>query len=345
LARAAAEGNLTKLEHALGGSRQDKNGRKIQDAVVAAASKGQVEAMEYLLKWGAPVASRDLRDQRAFILATATGSLEIVKLMLTHKADPNEKDKIGKTPMLAAIEGPYLDIVKELTLAGAEAPENSSVRGVGQAIYEARLELMSATMLNYSNIKVDPQALREAEEKVWPAMREHMRLLELKEEKAAGDQMLKLETQIRLEEADVQKAELKAESLSNDLSASRVQLMKEESTLRDLVLDLDGISNKHFTLQEEDERIRAEIEARRTELEEAQEARSESQSFMRSEKNDVEQFHSEIRSLEGDVSTENKRATRLAEELRDAEAELQGWLRDKEAAAELTAQAHRLLGN
>lgn len=342
LARVAAEGSVAKLKNML--QKQDPKGKKIQEAVVAAASKGQFEAMKLMLEWGASPLSRDSRDVRAFIIACANGSLPMVALMIEHQADVNDRDKLNKTPMTAAIAGPHLDIVKALIVAGAEAPSECSVRGVGQAIWEARLDMATKQMKHYGDIQVSAVEISAVEDKAWIAMREHMRLLEMKEEKVAGEQLAKIQRLTKSEEDDSRRTERKAESLSEDLRMSRVQLQKEQSTLRDIMIDIDGVKTKHMVMEEEDERIRAEIQERKKELEEVQQHGKGAHEALRSSKSELDELNAEVRSFQDEIGGQTRRRASLTERLETTEAELAGWLRDKEAAAELTAQAHKLLG-
>lgn len=76
------------------------------DALVAAAEKRQVPVLKFLLAAGVPV---DLRDEMfsatALMSAAGSGAVESVQVLLAFGADPNAKDREGKTPLAWAKMG------------------------------------------------------------------------------------------------------------------------------------------------------------------------------------------------------------------------------------------------
>jgi len=206
------------------------------------------------------------------------------------------------------------------------------------------LDAMTKQMKSFTDITVSSHELAAAEDKVWTAMREHMRLLELKEEKQAGDQLAKIQKLAQSEQDEERLLDIKVDKLSEGLRENQMMLLKEQSALRDLMAEIDIVKSKHFTLEEEDERICAEIRERNKELQEAQAASDSAVNGLQSNKGTLEELNSEAKSLQDEVASEAQRKKSLSDRLQASESELEAWLRDKKEAAELTAQAHRLLG-
>jgi len=277
-------------------------------------------------------------------VAASGGCTDIVKLMLEHKADPSEKDLKGQDSMQMAVAGPHFAIVKELIRAGAEAPENATVPGLGAAVFEARLDVMTKQMLAWSELKVDNAEILAVEDKVWTAMREHMRLLELREEQRSGEMLLRYDGQIGSAEEEARKSKEKAVEWSEELGQSRVLVEKERTEVRDLEADIRRIQDTEAVLVEEDQKLRTEIKERQAELLAAQKSRDTALAAKSAREGENTEWFAEIKVLEEEVKNSSLRKTELASELEAAQIELSGWLKDKEAAAELSAQAHRLLG-
>jgi ankyrin repeat protein len=72
---------------------------------VSSSAPGTVEALEILIKFGAPVSSRDRVDEGSplHFLADGPGASEKLALLLAHGADVNGKDVKNRTPLHRAI--------------------------------------------------------------------------------------------------------------------------------------------------------------------------------------------------------------------------------------------------
>ena len=98
--------------------------------LVVAAGGNHLKIEEILLAAGAdPDAA--YRDHRALIDAVELGHQESVCLLLEAGADPNKPDHLGKIALSIAARKGYLDIVRNLLLAGADVNAMSTVIGVG----------------------------------------------------------------------------------------------------------------------------------------------------------------------------------------------------------------------
>jgi len=84
------------------------------------ARVGEIEAVKQGLEAGVPVNAFDSLDQDALIAAISYNSLDEVKLLLAHGADPNLPDNAGWTPLhFAAWFGSTSVVLKELIDHGA----------------------------------------------------------------------------------------------------------------------------------------------------------------------------------------------------------------------------------
>jgi ankyrin repeat protein len=83
---------------------------------------GHFEAAEYLVKAGAPINSPSRNELRAAPLqsAAAAGHVNIVEMLLKHRADPNIQAQGGYTPLHAAAQNGDLKTVRALLYGGAD---------------------------------------------------------------------------------------------------------------------------------------------------------------------------------------------------------------------------------
>lgn len=95
-----------------------------QEALWAAAKKGDVAAIELLLADGVDVNARTDYGVTALILAAQRGHTEAVKVLLAHQANPNLEDTFYKVgPLNLAASGRHAAVVMALLDAGAEKAE------------------------------------------------------------------------------------------------------------------------------------------------------------------------------------------------------------------------------
>ncbi len=104
-------------------------------ALIAAAGRGDLAAVQKSLRDGAGVTARDGRGRTALLAATHGNHVEIARLLIAAGADVNAKDNIEDTPYLyAGAEG--RDEILKLTLA-AGADLKSTNRYGGTALIPA----------------------------------------------------------------------------------------------------------------------------------------------------------------------------------------------------------------
>jgi outer membrane protein assembly factor BamB len=115
------------------------------DDLVAAAKKGDADAVKALLAKGADVNAKNAYGATALSFAADKGHLAVVKLLLQNKADVNVQDTFYKsTPLNWAVMRKHVDIIKALVEAGAtgtaaalRSAAGTGQRDVVQAILEA----------------------------------------------------------------------------------------------------------------------------------------------------------------------------------------------------------------
>ena len=94
------------------------------------ARSGEIDAVKQGLDAGVPVNAFDSLDQDALIAAISYNSLDEVKLLLAHGADPNLPDNAGWTPLhFAAWFGSTPVVLKELIDHGAKVDARND-RGI-----------------------------------------------------------------------------------------------------------------------------------------------------------------------------------------------------------------------
>ena len=104
-------------------------------ALIAAAERGDTAAVEKLLREGASVGARDARGRTALLAATHADRVEAARRLIAAGADVNAKDAIGDSPFLyAGAEG--RNAILAMTLA-AGADLNSTNRYGGTALIPA----------------------------------------------------------------------------------------------------------------------------------------------------------------------------------------------------------------
>ena len=101
--------------------KQENKIAKEAERLWAAARKGDLDSIKSMIAAGVPVDSKTDYGASALSFAASRGNKEIVKFLLSEKADPNVKDTFyNATPMAWASMGKHYDIMKQLALAGAD---------------------------------------------------------------------------------------------------------------------------------------------------------------------------------------------------------------------------------
>ncbi|MHB1953999.1 MAG: ankyrin repeat domain-containing protein [Sulfobacillus sp.] len=87
--------------------------------LLAAASRGDTDAVRGLLDGGADPNQTDCIGTTPLAYAAQGGFVDIVKILLAHGADLNKSSKFGWTPLGLAASGNHPDVVKILLTHGA----------------------------------------------------------------------------------------------------------------------------------------------------------------------------------------------------------------------------------
>lgn len=87
--------------------------------LIVAAYSGKKEIVSLLLAAGADI-NFDTDYGHALMAAVKNNQTEIVEILLTNSADPNEPDGRGKTPLLIAVLNENIEIVDLLMKSGAD---------------------------------------------------------------------------------------------------------------------------------------------------------------------------------------------------------------------------------
>jgi ankyrin repeat protein len=89
-------------------------------ALVIAAERGDIAAVQRLLKAGVAVDSRDNAGRTALLAATHANRIEVARVLIAAGADVNAKDKIQDSPYLYAGAEGRNEILKMTLAAGAD---------------------------------------------------------------------------------------------------------------------------------------------------------------------------------------------------------------------------------
>lgn len=90
------------------------------EALLAAATRGDVETVKLLLEAGVRADVRDADDATALLLAARAGHGDIVARLLDAQANIDATDRHGMTPLMAAASAGHLDVARALVGAGAD---------------------------------------------------------------------------------------------------------------------------------------------------------------------------------------------------------------------------------
>lgn len=98
-------------------------------ALLAAVEKGDVAAVQKLLKAGAKVDTRDRSGRTALLVATYTNKVEAARALIAAGADVNAKDDIQDSPYLYAGAEGRNEILKMTLAAGADLKSTNRYGG------------------------------------------------------------------------------------------------------------------------------------------------------------------------------------------------------------------------
>ncbi len=117
--RAAYEGESALSQLLAGGTSVDCADRDGETALMEAADKGNLAAVQLLLKCGAKVNQQDHEGKTALMDAASDGHTEVVRALIAAGADLNARDEDGETALMKALEDRHNDTAEALRAAGA----------------------------------------------------------------------------------------------------------------------------------------------------------------------------------------------------------------------------------
>lgn len=97
-----------------GGMQQQYNLRDGNTELMVAATKGDLEAAQALIKKGANVNAKNQYGSTALMGAAAIGNVEIIELLVKSGADVNARGKGGLTPLMFAVKNAHVEAVAAL---------------------------------------------------------------------------------------------------------------------------------------------------------------------------------------------------------------------------------------
>jgi ankyrin repeat protein len=97
-------------------------------ALIVAAGKGDLAAVERLIREGASVAARDSRGRTALLAATHGNHVAAARALIAARADVNAKDDIEDTPFLYAGAEGRIEVLK-MTLPTADLKSTNRYGG------------------------------------------------------------------------------------------------------------------------------------------------------------------------------------------------------------------------
>jgi quinoprotein dehydrogenase-associated probable ABC transporter substrate-binding protein len=115
---------------------------ELADAIVA----HDMDRVNYLLKHGAHVDSRDGDGNTPLVSAVRFGFVDVVTVLVDHKADPNQPNLGNWTPLMYAAWGDSPDLVNVLTRHGAklDAVDNDGLTPLAIASQNAKIKAAEA---------------------------------------------------------------------------------------------------------------------------------------------------------------------------------------------------------
>lgn len=99
------------------------------EALIAAAKRGDAPSVKKLIGEGASVKARDGRGATALLAATHGNHIEVARLLIAAGADVNAKDSIEDSPFLYAGAEGRNDILKMTLAAGADLKSTNRYGG------------------------------------------------------------------------------------------------------------------------------------------------------------------------------------------------------------------------
>lgn len=344
---ASEQGNVAKLNALMRAGTLDRNSPKVANCVVAAAYAGKGQAVVAFLNWGVSPNASDKFSRKLLHSCCRHGLADAVAACLENKADPNGVDYDRGNPMGLALKSKELGCIKELLRVGMEVPPGpgSELPGLAAVMQEVRMETAAKEMRALAGSTVDPQELSEAEERVWASMKEHMRLIKMKEECQSARVLVDLEERARLEKQAALDAQKLEGQIKEQLIQKKTELQTAEIELNKSRKDVDKVKGQLEEDKKEDEKLSAEFDELKGQLRKISKEADALEKARTDSDQGAKGVLDELAKLQQQVKDAEEKNASLHTEIQEAQAELDGWMKDKERAAKLTAQAHALMGN
>lgn len=343
---ASEQGNVLKLEALFKSGTQDRNSAKVANCIVAAAYANKGDAVVAYLQWGVNPNSADKFSRKLLHSCCRQGLAGATAACLEKKADLTTFDYDRGTPIgLALKTSKDLATVKELLKLGVEIPSGpgNDLPGLAAAMQEVRIEIAAKEMRALAGNTVDPKELSEAEEKVWASMKEHMRLIKMREDCQAARVLVDLEAQAVEEQKAALEAQRLEAKLKEKLTEKKVEMQAAEVALFKSRKDLEKIKTDLQEVQESDAKMNEDLAEKKRELKEVSAEANALQKARTDAEQNAKDVLAEQARLEQEVKDEETKNADLNTEIQSARAELEGWMADKERAAKLSAKAHKLM--
>jgi hypothetical protein len=100
-------------------------------ALIAAAAKGNAQAVQRLLEDGASVGAADEQGVTALIAAAYGNHIAVARLLIEAGADVNRQDQTRQSAYLIATSDGHLDLLRLTLAAGADVHRTDSYNGTG----------------------------------------------------------------------------------------------------------------------------------------------------------------------------------------------------------------------
>lgn len=318
---------------------------KCERALLAAIAASQLDIMKVLLDFGVnPTSKND--GQISICFCAEKGLMAAAKLLLAYKADTNAKTVDGMTAMTIACHNrpPRLEMCKELLRAGARIGPQDNAIGLAQVVKEVQMEKFADDLRKKAEIMVASAEITAVEEQVWKFQREHMRLLMTREEQRTGVMLIDAERRREEMRAEARESHKTEEQLAFQLNEKKVSLQAVTGDVRQLRDDLEDAEKAEAAARAERDKVASELAGQQGFVQAALAEKKESDRLHALSEQARDEAMRRYAEMESESAEARRRKDELQSEIREAEREYRNWMRAKEQAQKLTAQAHQLLG-
>jgi len=343
---AADNGDAASLRDLIAKKSTKPDASKAVEALSRASAKGHANVLRVLLEWGVSPDSKDQTGRPALHAACEAGAPASVAVLCEHGVNLNQLDSNGSTAFSLAIKNKQMPCCKELLRGGAALPQGELAAGLAAVLREVQLEKLNAELVAAAETpEVTSAEINAADPRVWECQREHMRLLRLRETQRAGKALANFDVRAAAELEAAQRSINEEAASQAALKEKKVELQALKGNIVMLNKEVNAETNEEMKLDAADAKLRAEIQQRMQELSAAESEVEASKSGFAGEEGRIAEAEGRWRRLEFEVAQQRQYNEMEVEELQAAQEEFERWKRDREAAFQLTAQAHKLLGN